>query len=150
MPNLHVPGAPHVGPIVTHPLPSSALGLGRLWAALGPVTNPALLPFKNKRKPFSEPPHMPSTPISSLLAPAVATVRSGVLGNRCYGDPILNYCANVSHLSPYLVWDMDAWKMWRLKTLHDSPLFSSLLTLGQSLRAPSSQSSSPPSLLIGC
>lgn len=74
-------------------------------------------------------------PESSLLAPAVATVRSGFLGNCCHGDCALSYCANVSHLPPYLVCDMDACKMVRLKTLHLSPLPSKLVHLGQSFLA---------------
>lgn len=45
-------------------------------------------------------------------------------------ETILSYCAHASHLSPYLVCDMDACKMVRLKALHPSPLSSKLVYLG--------------------
>lgn len=57
------------------------------------------------------------------------------MGNCCHGDSALSYCANVSHLLPYLVCDMDACKMVRLKALHLSPLPSKLVHLGQSFLA---------------
>lgn len=104
MPRARSWRGPHAGLGVAHPLSTLAFGLSTRRDALSPATSPALLPLKNKRKPFSEPPHSLPPPESSLLAPAVATVRSGVLGNCCYGDPVLQYCTNVSHLSPYLVW----------------------------------------------
>lgn len=62
-----------------------------------------------------------SHPQSSWLAPAVATVSGGFLGNCCHGDSASSYCANVSRL-PHLVCDTDACKMVRLKTLHLSAL----------------------------
>lgn len=66
-------------------------------------------------------------PESSLLVPAVATVRSGFLGNCCHGDPVLSYWANASHLYPYLVCDRNAGKTVRLKVLH---LFSFAMQVG--------------------
>lgn len=76
------------------------------------------LKFKNKRKPASEPHACFPPPESSLLAPAVATVRSGFLGNCCHGDSALSYCVNVSRLPPYLLCDMEACKTVRLEALH--------------------------------
>lgn len=79
------------------------------------------LQFKNKRKPSSEPHACLPPPESSWLAPAVATVSGGFLGNCCHGDSASSYCANVSRL-PHLVCDTDACKMVRLKALHLSAL----------------------------
>lgn len=109
--------------------PSKCSWLSQALKCLG-FCRQYFLQFKNKGSHPLSPHACLPPPESSLLVPAVATVRSGFLGNCCHGDPVLSYWANASHLYPYLVCDRNADKTVMLKVLHLSPLPCKLVYLG--------------------
>lgn len=59
---------------VARPLPTLTCGLSWLWNDLGLATSPAFLPFKDKRKLFSEPPE----PLCSQQGPSQGEEEAGL------------------------------------------------------------------------